>query len=320
MGKGDVSKKDKGPKRSLNDLNDSMIQFNTPKRATKRDSVEGQNAARGDTEMAVTDAHVDVHDTGDVQKVGGSNIGLKQSDMQQLAELVAAKVKNEMFVTIDDAVTSAVNKALENLKDHVESVVERAIADKLETLKAAIRVGQYRSDQLEQYTRRETVKICGLEEQADETTGMLEKAVIEIANVIDVPLNPCDISVVHRSGPKKNGKPRPVLCKFVSRKKKEAIISNRRALKNADSAGNKVFIYDDLTPLRSKLLHVVKKKETVHHAYTSNGKIFACLKDTDDPNKHLDLKKVVVENPDDLFKIGFEDIPYNELGINTPLI
>lgn len=312
MGKSDVSKKDKGPKRSLNDLNDSMIQFNTPKRATKRDSVEGQNTARGrgDTEMAVTDAS-------DVQQVGGSNTGLKQSDMPQLAELVAAKVKNEMYVTIDDAVTSAVNKALENLKEHVESVVERAIEDKLETLKAAIRVGQYRYDQLEQYTRRESVKICGLEEQADETTGMLEEAVIEIANVIDVPLNPCDISVVHRSGPKKSGKPRPVLCKFVSRKKKEAIISNRRALKNA---GNKVFIYEDLTPLRSKLLHVVKKNETIHHAYTSNGKIFACLKDINDPNKHLDLKKVVVENPDDLFKIGFEEIPYNELGINTPLI
>jgi hypothetical protein len=51
-----------------------------------------------------------------------------------------------------------------------------------------------------QYTRRETVKVCGLEEKANED---LEKEIIDIAKGIGVPLEREDISVIHRKGRKK---------------------------------------------------------------------------------------------------------------------
>jgi hypothetical protein len=80
-------------------------------------------------------------------------------------------------------------------------------------------------------------------------------------------------------------------------------------------SNGKIFFYEDLTPMRSKLLYIVKNLGIVHHAYRTNGKIIAFLKDPGNAEKRDNLKKVHIENLDDLFKLGVDNIPYKDLGI-----
>ena len=63
------------------------------------------------------------------------------------------------------------------------------------------------NDALEQYTRRNSVRISGYPEQANEN---IDEIVLTIAGVIDVQLLPSDIDRSHRVGKtgKTTGKPR----------------------------------------------------------------------------------------------------------------
>ena len=60
------------------------------------------------------------------------------------------------------------------------------------------------------------------------------KKVTELYTAIDVDIKEDDISVVHRSGQKKGGKPRPVFSEFTSRRSKGTVIQRRRVLKEKE--------------------------------------------------------------------------------------
>ena len=102
---------------------------------------------------------------------------------------------------------------------------------------------KYQSDTLEQYQRRETIKVTRLSEDKEEN---LLKKVTELCTAYGVDIKAEDISVVHRSGQKKRGKSRPAVMKFISRRSKGAVMKRRRDL--TQKAGFKgVFLNDDLT-------------------------------------------------------------------------
>ncbi|KAK8392392.1 hypothetical protein O3P69_014628 [Scylla paramamosain] len=69
-------------------------------------------------------------------------------------------------------------------------------------------LNRYENDKLEQYSRKENLRILGLEEEEDETEGILEAKIIELARDIDVKFKTDDISVAHRLG-KRRGAMRP---------------------------------------------------------------------------------------------------------------
>ncbi len=71
----------------------------------------------------------------------------------------------------------------------------------------------------------------------------------------------------------------------------------------------------DLTILRRRLLDVVKKCPRVSRANTKDGKIFCNLREAR-PND----RPIIIESPDDLFKLGFDDVPYEELGLASLLM
>ena len=50
------------------------------------------------------------------------------------------------------------------------------------------------------------------------------------------------------------------MLKFVSRQSKDKVIGNASKLRDNNSSGNKQFINEDLTPLRSRLLTFIKTK------------------------------------------------------------
>ena len=77
-------------------------------------------------------------------------------------------------------------------------------------------------------------------------------------------------------------------------------------LKNIEGRQH-VFVCEDLTPLRYKLLKYMQKScsDTFSSCYTRNGNIKAKLKTSE--------KWVIVTSPDDLFKHGI-DVDYKQMG------
>ena len=79
-----------------------------------------------------------------------------------------------------------------------------------------------------------------------------------------------------------------------------------------DVAGGKIYVNEDLTPLRMKLLKIVKEKKEYKHAHTINGRIVV----------FRDKKRSYIENPDDLFKVDIDvdQETLTRLGLSNYLI
>lgn len=136
-----------------------------------------------------------------------------------------------------------------------------------------------------------------------------------------------EISAVHRTGPKsrkgKNGRSsnlsntnssssRAILVKFTSRKAKAKVMASRRLLKG--KTYQKVYINDDLTPLRSKMLHIAKRNDKVDRVSTTpEGKIRCVLKKAPGQTS-ADEKVVFLDTPDDLFHLGLDKLDLTALG------
>ena len=86
-------------------------------------------------------------------------------------------------------------------------------------------------------------------------------------------------------------------------KKKSALKNKRR----------RVYINEDLTPLRNRLLMMVKGHEAVKSVTTRDGKIVAWLKDKPDV-------AVELESPDDLWKIGVETPDWQMLKLEKYVV
>lgn len=92
-------------------------------------------------------------------------------------------------------------------------------------------------------------------------------------------------------------KPRPILVKFISRETKYQVMTNKKKLKGKKDG---VYINEDLTAPRAKMLKAIKEKKN-YMVNTHDGKLF-CRKKADGPRS----RPAIIETPDDLLKLGFE--------------
>ena len=170
---------------------------------------------------------------------------------------------------------------------------------------------RYENDRLEQYCRRETIKVVGLKEEEGEDT---EQKVLEIFKVVGADITPADVSVVHRTGDRKR-KGRPILVCFVSRKKRKEVMQKKKVLKDKrEYAG--VYVFDDLTTLRAKMLYYLKKKvPVVENAWTIDGRIHCTKKRPPGLSERESPGRIfTIDTPDDLFKLGVDAVDSEELG------
>ena len=143
-----------------------------------------------------------------------------------------------------------------------------------------------RCDDLEQYGRRNNLRIFGMPENKDEDTDEL---VISVAAKLGLRLTPAEIDRSHRTGKPKgrqgqnqtNGQqggrpkdhPRPILVKFTSYKPRHNMITRRRSLKKTG-----ISISEDLTMSKLQLLRSTVAHPAVDQAWSSDGRIIALLK------------------------------------------
>lgn len=173
----------------------------------------------------------------------------------------------------------------------------------------------YENDRLQQYTRRESVRVFGIKQEESETADQVEEKVLEVFTKVGADIKLEDMAVVHRVGKLQHGS-RPVLVKFVSRRKRREVMEKKKALKGKAGC-EKVFINDDLTPLRARLLGYVKRLECVERAWTVEGRVM-CVKRL--PPGHAaagSQKPIALETPDDLFsRLGVDSVDFSALGLS----
>ena len=127
---------------------------------------------------------------------------------------------------------------------------------------------------LEQYGRRNSVRIFGIEENKNETCEETAKIAAEVLNhhIPDLFIRRQDVDIAHRLPQKKPGpRPRPIIMKFVSRMTRDLAFRGRKHLK-----GTNLYINEDLTRVNQHILACVRKKQSdeVESAWSNNGRIY----------------------------------------------
>lgn len=145
---------------------------------------------------------------------------------------------------------------------------------------------EIRVQNLEQYSRRNSIRIFGIPEQEGENADLL---IVNLSkNHMNYDMQQYEIDKSHRIGSKitYKDKCRPILVKFARYKTKEIIFSNKKKLK-----GTKITIKEDLFKSRFEIYNAAVEKYGFKSVWTSNGRIKVY---TTSENKRDDEKKSIV--------------------------
>lgn len=168
------------------------------------------------------------------------------------------------------------NETLQNVVKHQES---------------RIKVLEKEQNDLEQYSRRNHLRVFKVPEQPEESaTDCIKKVCAIFSDSVGVPTKPCNIEVAHRVGRRSSSKPRPILVRFMDRKIRDQILTNRRKLK-----GKGVSIGEDLTVANFQLLKKAMAHSATMTAWSVNGKVVVKAKNnvTIRVNIHTDLDEAL---------------------------
>ena len=268
-------------------------------------------ANMGATEQPKTKAKRATKDSKVNNCVDGAAIG------DIIAQVIAA-IQPVFVKSITVAVTTAVKAATAQIMANVrrEMGVIEDVGKKLCSLQVENQKLTFEVDRLEQYSRRENVprvRIYGLAETQGESTNTV---FIDMARDICVTITPADISVSHRLGrPGRGGstadsRPRPLIVKLVRRDTKFELMRNKKKMRAMEKYRH-VYVNDDLTTPRSKLVKILKGEKEIKSVWTIEGRINC----TFDRDGH-EVRKVI-ESPDDLFKLGWTEAKIAGLGLYT---
>ena len=141
-------------------------------------------------------------------------------------------------------------------------------------------------DNLEQYTRKNSLEIHGIPEEIYTST---EDVIVKLGEQLQVPISPEDMEISHKLYSGKNN-PKSIIVKFVSHKKKSQLYKKRTELKEINLAdifpgssmaviakSRGIFINENLTPYRKHIMkkaNELKKDRMIQSVWTLDGKIF----------------------------------------------
>ena len=150
----------------------------------------------------------------------------------------------------------------------------RRLHEKVKQVDYRVNVQSDELNNLEQYTRRNSIRIYGLDDpDRKEPYHVTEKKVTKVLNsALGMHITSQDIDIAHRLGRFNESGNRPVICKFVSRTRKIQAITLRRKLK-----GTAIVIREDLTSKNVKLLQSVSALDQVKSAWSVEGRILTEL-------------------------------------------
>ena len=269
--------------------------------------------------QAITLANEQLHISKSDGGVKTRNMRDSEPQQQPLAEASTQLPENlETLITVvTTAVMTAISASLPNLVNAAQNAnCEKKMEVMQDKFQEKILDAKYDNDKIEQYGRRESIRIFGVPEDRSEKNdiSVTRQKVIDTLKKIDVTVTHDNISAGHRIGKMGSGRVRPIICKFVSRQHRDLVMNNKHKIK-----GTEIFINEDLTYLRNRLLTYVKKNVpnvTPKSVHSVNGRI-TCKFSTDSDNKWHHF-----ESPKDLLKSEFgpDSVDYGELGLSDNIM
>ena len=121
----------------------------------------------------------------------------------------------------------------------------------------------------------------------------LEKYVIEIMASLSIKISSYGIVAVHRIGKKTPEKPRPVIVRFINRKKAYKAIQIGYKLKKVTNAEfHKCFITENLCPESRRILNKLYKYKRLLTVWSSNDTVYFKYQENKDSNKIADYEDI----------------------------
>ena len=176
-------------------------------------------------------------------------------------------------------------KGAEKVTDQLTKSVE-FLKKKIEKQLNEINELYGQQDNLEQYTRKNSLEIHGIPEEIYTST---EDVIIKLGEQLQVPISPEDMDISHKLYSGKNN-PKSIIMKFVSHKKKSQLYKKRTELKEISLAdifpgfsmaviakSRGIFINENLTPYRKYIMkkaNELKKDRMIQSVWTLDSKIF----------------------------------------------
>ncbi len=121
---------------------------------------------------------------------------------------IAVKIKELMMTEIETMVDLKVKDATESYRKDIRDIQSRN-----QQLQSEVRSLRSDVDNLEQYSRRNCIRISGIDEANDEN---VEHVVRNIAERLKVDITPADMDRCHRVGRPYQNRPREIIVKLTN--------------------------------------------------------------------------------------------------------
>ena len=206
------------------------------------------------------------------------NLPPPDPEILKTVSIVKLYLKDEIASVVKKAVNEALDTQLQEVREE-----NSRLASENELLKARVAKLESVTEESEQYSRRNSLRISNIDEDDEEDT---DRVVLHIADVLNVDVRPCDIDRSHRVGKPSTTKKRDILVKFATYRARQRIYRARSSLQ--DTVYHGVFLNEDLTRSRSKLLWEARQKvkdNFLWGAWSADGRLF--LKDVSDKTHKL---------------------------------
>lgn len=195
---------------------------------------------------------------------------LSRNQVTEIEEVILEAFKRPSFVdSVTASLTSIIEQQLNIMIVKYEATInefktEMAILKK-ENI-ALKKQSECKADSLEQYSRRNNIRIIGVPESVDENVELLVNDIVTDKLKLALP-GDC-IERCHRVG-KKSDRARPIIVKFVSYKYKKAVFRAKSGLKHT-----KILIREDLTKVRFDHMKALSTKYGIRNVWSADGELF----------------------------------------------
>ena len=147
-----------------------------------------------------------------------------------------------------------------------------------EKLQAELAATKVRAVKLENYTRRENIRLLNVPENQDEDCKEIVREVMAAVKMKDV--HKVEFHAVHRTSKQRvDGKPRTIIARFVNREIRNDFWSKRKELANSDTHKHVILVPDyayETAKEQKKLSKGLRnaRKQNLVPAYIKNGRLF----------------------------------------------
>lgn len=214
----------------------------------------------------------------------------QQTDIKTLAtSAISECVEGGNF--LEDIAQKVAAIVVKQLDDRFEQLLKKytALENRVNTLEREKEELNKKVDFLEQYTRRNSVRVFGIPEKKNENTDEL---VLEVFNNnLGLQITAENVDRSHRVGAYNpvSKKPRGIIVKFTSYRYRNLVFQNKKKLK-----GTKLTIKEDLTRNRLEVLNCAADQFGYKNVWTRDGAV--CINNNG--------KKHICQNMHELEKLG----------------